>query len=179
MHDTARLRRIGLDHFAKPDDRLARCLDSGTLHRNFQGYTGDQCPALIGFGASAIGALPQAYLQNTTQVGDYRRRIEAGSFAIQRGRRLSAEDRLRRDVIERIMCDFRVDLDAVATGHGLGATYFASELARLEELAQDGIVRVDGPVIALEETYWPLARNVAAIFDAYLMPEEQRHAAAI
>lgn len=172
-------RRIGLDHFARPDDGLVRCLDAGTLHRNFQGYTSDQCPTLLGFGASAVGTLPQAYVQNTTQVGEYRRRIEAGSFAVQRGRRLSADDRLRRDVIERIMCDFRVDLDAVAGRHGLGCSHFADELNRLSRLEQDGIVRVDGAVVSLEETYWPLARTVAAIFDAYLQPEEQRHAAAI
>jgi oxygen-independent coproporphyrinogen-3 oxidase len=172
-------RRIGLDHFAKPGDRLVRCLDAGTLHRNFQGYTSDQCPTLIGFGASAVGTLPQAYVQNTTQVGEYQRRIEAGSFAVQRGRQLTAEDRLRRDVIERIMCDFRVDLDAVAAGYGLEAGYFANELDRLRELERDGIVRVQDAVVSLDEACWPLARTVAAIFDAYLKPEEQRHAAAI
>ena len=172
-------RRIGLDHFAKPGDRLVRCLDEGTLHRNFQGYTSDQCPTLIGFGASAVGTLPYAYVQNTTQVGEYRRKIEAGPFAVQRGCRLSAEDRLRREVIERVMCDFRVDLDAVAAGYGLEARYFADELGRLRELERDGIVRVRDAVVSLDETCWPLARTVAAIFDAYLKPEEQRHAAAI
>jgi oxygen-independent coproporphyrinogen-3 oxidase len=172
-------RRIGLDHFARPDDQLVRCLDAGTLHRNFQGYTSDQCTTLLGFGASAVGTLPQAYLQNTTQVGDYRRRIEAGSFAIQRGRRVTAEDRLRRDVIERIMCDFKVDLAAVAANHGLRPEYFMDEIARLADLEQDGIVRLEGAVVSLDEAYWPLARTVAAVFDAYLQPEEQRHAAAI
>jgi oxygen-independent coproporphyrinogen-3 oxidase len=172
-------RRIGLDHFAKPDDRLVRCLDAGILHRNFQGYSSDQCATLLGFGASAVGTLPQAYVQNTTQVGDYRRRIEAGSFAIQRGRRLTAEDRLRRDVIERIMCDFRVDLDAVAGRHGLRSEFFSDELRRLSALTQDGIVRIEGAVVSLEEAYWSLARTVASVFDAYLQPEEQRHAAAI
>ena len=172
-------RRIGLDHFARPTDRLARCLDDGTLHRNFQGYTGDQCSTLLGFGASAIGTLPQAYVQNSVQIGDYRRRISAGTLAVERGRRLSADDRLRRDVIERIMCDFRVDLDAVAMPHGLSAAYFADELDRLSALERDGIVRVDGVVVTIDETYWPLARTVASVFDAYLQPEEQRHAAAI
>ncbi len=172
-------RRIGLDHFARPDDRLVQCLDAGTLRRNFQGYTSDQCTALLGFGASAVGTLPQAYIQNTTQVGEYRRRIESGSFAIQRGRRVTAEDRLRRDVIERIMCDFRVDLGAVAATYGLSPQYFARELERLSGLEQDGIVRIEGAAVSLDETYWPLARTVAAIFDAYLQPEEQRHAAAI
>jgi oxygen-independent coproporphyrinogen-3 oxidase len=175
----ANYRRIGLDHFARPDDRLVRCLDGGTLHRNFQGYTSDQCTTLLGFGASAIGTLPQAYVQNTTQAGEYRRRIEAGSFAINRGRRLTAEDRLRRDAIERIMCDFRVDLKAVAALHGTSPGHFTDELARLKDLERDGIVHIEDAVVSVGEAYWPMARTVAATFDAYLQPEEQRHAAAI
>ncbi|HEX6120147.1 MAG TPA: oxygen-independent coproporphyrinogen III oxidase [Dongiaceae bacterium] len=175
----AQYRRIGLDHFAKPADRLVRCLDAGTLHRNFQGYTSDQCANLIGFGASAVGTLPEAYVQNTTQVGEYRRRIDAGQFAVQRGRRLTAEDRLRRDVIERIMCDFRVDLRSVTARYGLRQDHFKNELSCLLTLALDGIVHVEDGLVTLDEAYWPLARTVAAIFDAFLEPDEQRHAAAV
>ena len=172
-------RRIGLDHFARADDRLARCLDGGTLHRNFQGYTSDQCRTLIGLGASAVGTLPDAYIQNTTQVGEYRRRIEAGSFPLQRARRLSDDDLQRRDVIERLMCEFTVDLETVCARHGLPSGHFEDELARLTALEDEGIVRVSGGRITLDEACWPLARSVAAIFDSYLKPEEQRHAAAI
>jgi oxygen-independent coproporphyrinogen III oxidase len=172
-------RRIGLDHFAKPDDRLVHCLDQGTLHRNFQGYTSDQCPILLGFGASAVGTLPQAYAQNTTQVGEYRRRIEQGSFAVERGRRLSPDDRLRRDIIERIMCDFRVDLGEIAARHGTTVGDFRRELDDLAAFEKDGIIALDGWIISIPEACWPLARSVAAIFDAYLQPGEQRHAAAI
>ena len=168
-----------LDHFAKPGDRLARCLEAGTLHRNFQGYTSDQCSTLIGLGASAIGTLPRAYVQNTAQIGEYRRRIEAGSLAVERGRRLLADDRLRRDVIERIMCDFRVDLEVIAARYGLDAGYFADELRRIKTLQRDGIARLHGRVISIDEAYWPLARTVASVFDAYLKPEEHRRAAAI
>jgi oxygen-independent coproporphyrinogen-3 oxidase len=172
-------RRIGLDHFARPGDRLVKCLDAGTLRRNFQGYTSDQCSTLLGFGASAVSALPRAYVQNTTHVSEYRRRIEAGSFAALRGRRLTAEDRLRRDVIERLMCEFRVDLEVVVAKHHVDVCYFAEELVRLSALEQDDIVRVDGIVVSIAEAYWPLVRTVASVFDAYLQPEEQRHAAAI
>lgn len=172
-------RRIGLDHFAKPDDRLARSLDEGVLHRNFQGYTSDQCPVLLGFGASAIGTLPTAYVQNTGQISEYKRDVETGSLPVRRGRHLTADDRLRRDVIERIMCEFRVDLDQVAMRHGLTHGFFADEIARLGEMERLGIVRRDGAAISIDEPYWPLARSVAATFDAYLQPEEQRHAAAI
>jgi oxygen-independent coproporphyrinogen-3 oxidase len=172
-------RRIGLDHFARADDRLVRCLDSGTLHRNFQGYTADQCRTLIGFGASAVGTLPSAYVQNTTQAGEYRRRIEAGCFAIQRARHLCDDDLQRRDVIERLMCDFAVDLDELTARHGLRPDHFEDELARLAILQSAGILRIEGSRVVLDESCWPLARSVAATFDSYLQPEEQRHAAAL
>jgi oxygen-independent coproporphyrinogen-3 oxidase len=172
-------RRIGLDHFARADDRLARCLDDGTLHRNFQGYTADQCRTLIGFGASAVGTLPSAYIQNTTQVGEYRRRIEAGSFAIQRARHLCDDDLQRRDVIERLMCDFTVDLDSVTRRHGLAPNHFDGEVARISAFEDEGILHIEGSRIILDESCWLLARSVAAVFDAYLKPEEPRHAAAI
>jgi oxygen-independent coproporphyrinogen-3 oxidase len=172
-------RRIGLDHFARADDRLTRCLDEGTLHRNFQGYTADQCPTLIGLGASAVGTLPNAYVQNTSKVGEYRRRIQAGSFAIQRARHLCDDDLPRRDVIERLMCDFTVDLDTVTQRHGLSPDHFDGELARISAFEDEGILRIHGNRITLDESCWPLARSVAAVFDAYLQPEGQRHAAAI
>lgn len=171
--------RIGLDHFARPGDRLSQCLRDGKLHRNFQGYTGDQCPTLLGFGASAIGTLPDAYVQNATDIGDYGRKIDAGSLAIERGRRLSADDRVRRDVIERLMCDFEVDLDAVASAHGVRAQYFSDERDRLGALQRDGIVDIRGEVISIDRNFWALVRTVASVFDAYKRPEEQRHAAAI
>ena len=172
-------RRIGLDHFARPGDRLEHCLREGRLHRNFQGYTGDQCSTLLGFGASAIGTLPKAYVQNIAPIGDYRRRIEAGSLATERGRYLSADDRLRRDVIERIMCDFRVDLGAVAAGHGADTGRFADELIELGDLQRDGVVDIQGSVLSIDEAYWPLTRTIASVFDTYLRPDEVRHTAAI
>lgn len=172
-------RRIGLDHFAAPDDRLARCLENKTLRRNFQGYTSDQCSVLLGFGASAIGTLPHAYVQNTTQVGEYRKRIEAGSFAIQRGKTLSSDDRFRREIIERIMCDFHVDLDIVAEQHGIAAGELTRELINLKAFAQHGIIRLHGRKVTVENSYRLLARTVAAVFDTYLEPDSKRHAVAV
>jgi oxygen-independent coproporphyrinogen-3 oxidase len=67
----------------------------------------------------------------------------------------------------------------VAIPHGFSAAYFADELDRLSALERDGIVQVEGVAVTIDETYWPLARTVASMFDAYLQPEEQRHAAAI
>ena len=82
--------------------------------RNFQGYTTDNADALIGIGASAIGRLPQGFVQNAADLGAYGRAIAAGAFATGRGIALSADDRLRGAIIERLMCDFAVDLDTIA-----------------------------------------------------------------
>jgi oxygen-independent coproporphyrinogen III oxidase len=177
--EAAGYRPIGLDHFAKPDDSLSRCLDQGRLRRNFQGYTADQCSVLLGFGASALGLLPGGYLQNVSQIGEYRRLLAADALPVQRGRRLSDDDRRRAAVIERIMCDLAVDLDAIAATHGDDPGGFAGELARLDELESSGVVRRDGRRIVVAAECRPLARIVAAAFDAYLEPAGERHSRAI
>jgi oxygen-independent coproporphyrinogen-3 oxidase len=101
---------VGLDHFALPHDPLAVAAKNSTLRRNFQGYTTDQAPILIGLGASAIGQMPQGYVQNAPDVAGYSRAINSGRFATVRGLALSNEDRVRAAIIERLMCEFTVDL---------------------------------------------------------------------
>ncbi len=170
---------IGLDHFARAEDDLAVAFRTGALRRNFQGYTADRCDTLIGFGASAIGALPQGYVQNATELGRYAKAVDEGALAVVRGRPLSPDDRLRREVIEHLMCDLRVDLAEVAARHAVPLSRFDADRAALAELAGDGIVEVDREVVTIPETFRPLSRTVAAVFDAYLRPEENRHARAI
>ncbi|MDR1828295.1 MAG: oxygen-independent coproporphyrinogen III oxidase, partial [Methylobacteriaceae bacterium] len=131
---------IGIDHFAKPGDAMARFQAEGRLHRNFQGYTTDDALALIGFGASAIGFLPQGYVQNTTPIAGYLEAVAAGGLATARGVALSDADRLRRAVIERLMCDFYVDLDREVRNSAVPDTDFSAEIARVDKLSQDGIV---------------------------------------
>ncbi|MCB9946503.1 MAG: oxygen-independent coproporphyrinogen III oxidase [Rhodospirillaceae bacterium] len=168
--------RIGLDHFARPGDALAEALRAGRLRRNFQGYTDDEADCLIGFGASAIGCLPQGYVQNVVAIHAYRDVIRSGDLAVARGRALTAEDRVRRAVIERLMCDLRVDLGAVAEAAGAGETGFAEELKALEPLAGDGIVTIEGEgVVTVPEPARPLLRTVAAVFDRYLGGGHARH----
>lgn len=156
-------RRIGLDHFALPDDALCQALDTGRLHRNFQGYTTDTAQVLLAFGASAIGELPGGYVQNAPDAGTYHRRVAGGDLATVKGVPIDADDRRRRAVIERLMCDMTVDLDQFG-----GAASFADERARLDVMAADGLVRVDGAVVTIPEDARPLMRAVAAVFDAYL-----------
>jgi oxygen-independent coproporphyrinogen-3 oxidase len=172
-------RAIGLDHFARPDDSLARAAEAERLRRNFQGYTTDDAPALVGLGASSIGGLPQGYMQNATSVPQWRKAVQAGRLPIARGVGLTAEDRLRRDVIERIMCKFAVDLDDVVASHGVTRADLASASAGLDELARDGLVQWDGRRVAVTEAGKPFVRAVAATFDAYHRPESMRHAATV
>ena len=163
---------IGLDHFALPEDSLAHALREGRLRRNFQGYTTDGAPVLIGLGASAIGSLPHGYVQNAVSLPAYRDMIRAGSLATVRGVALSAEDRRRRAIIERLMCAFAVDLNG-------SAELFADELEALEPLAADGLVSIEDGVVRVEPQGRPLVRTVCAVFDAYLARGVARHSRAV
>jgi oxygen-independent coproporphyrinogen-3 oxidase len=133
----------------------------------------------LGFGASAIGSLPQGYVQNVSPLKDYARAIEGGTLATGRGVALNADDRLRAEIIERLMCDLAVDLDEVARKHGADAGGFGAELAGLATLRADGIVVLDGRRIALTEAGRPFVRLVAAAFDTYLQAGQARHSKAV
>ena len=170
---------IGLDHFARADDAMAVSLANGTLRRNFQGYTTDSADALIGLGASAIGALPQGYVQNAADTAAWSRAIAAGHLATVRGIRLSADDRARRTIIERLMCDMEVDLESAAMAHGVAASDFADEIDAAVPLAADGLVAIDGTRVRITEAGRPYARVVCALFDRYLNAAQQRHARAL
>jgi len=171
--------RIGLDHFALPEDRMARALQSGTLRRNFQGYTTDQSSVLLGFGASAIGYLPQGYVQNEVAIRGYSQAVAQGRLATARGYALTDDDRLRAEIIERIMCDFAVDLDSVCGRHGAAAASMLQSAPRLNELIADGIVELDGTSLALPENSRFLVRSVAAAFDVHLDRQQRLHSRAV
>jgi oxygen-independent coproporphyrinogen-3 oxidase len=169
---------IGIDHFAKAGDALAAQQRKGRLKRNFQGYTTDEATALVGLGTSSIGTLPQGYVQNAPSTIAYRDAISAGRFATVRGLALTEEDRLRRSVIERLMCDLFVDLDETARDHGRTISDFAEELARIDSLAKDGIARREGAEVSVPEDARAFVRTVCSVFDRYLSPDGNRHSRA-
>lgn len=162
---------VGLDHFALPGDAMAVAAQARQLQRNFQGYTTDAAPVLLGIGASAIGALPQGYVQNASAVTAYAASIEQGSLAVARGVALTEDDRLRRGVIESIMCDLTAELP--------GALLPDAEVLR--GFAADGLVEWDGRRVTVTERGRPFVRNVAALFDVYLQRASStpRHAVAV
>lgn len=160
--------RIGLDHFALPEDDLCAALHRGRLHRNFQGYTADDCRTLIGLGASAIGRFDEGYVQNEVPIGQYGRRLSEGTLAGARGYRMSAEDRFRAELIEQVMCAFSVDVEAVAARHAIDAGTVLSGNLALDELRRDGLVEIEAGTVRVEERHRFIVRAVAAAFDVYL-----------
>lgn len=170
---------IGLDHFAKPDDGLTTAFRAGRLRRNFQGYTDDPAKVLLGFGASAIGELPDGYVQNFTKVPDYAKRLAAAELPVQRGVRLTADDRLRRAIIEKLMCEQAVDLDDTCRRHGMVPGDFTDEHAALAPMVRDGLVQIDDGRIAITDEGRPAMRVVCAAFDRHLRSGAGKHSRSI
>lgn len=164
---------IGLDHFARPPDPMARAAAEGRLRRNFQGYTTDDAPMLLGLGASSIGAVPQGYVQNIPDERGYVAAVEAGRLPVLRGLELTGEDSLRRAAIERVMCDLALDLDT------LPADILQSALPGLQALERDGLLRLAGAWLTVPDEARPYLRHVAACFDARLNSGKGRHSAAV
>jgi len=172
---------IGMDHFARPDDELAVAQRSGSLYRNFQGYSTHADCDLVGLGITAIGKIGDTYSQNVRTLEEYDARIDAGRLAVFRGIELDADDRLRRDVITGLICHFTLDIPAVERTHGIRfAEYFAPELATLAGMAEDGLVALSPGRIDVLPAGMLLVRNVCMVFDKYLRrQQEQRYSKVI
>lgn len=155
---------VGLDHFAKTDDALAR----GTVRRNFQGYTTDGADALIGLGASAISQMPDGYYQNAVARPDYEKRIAEGGLATARGVVLTEEDRMRAFVIEKLMCEFALSKREVRNKFGKRADPILTEADDLLSLDQDALLEKTSDGFRLTPRGEPFVRSIAACFDSYL-----------
>jgi oxygen-independent coproporphyrinogen-3 oxidase len=159
---------IGMDHFALPGDGLARARDDGTLHRSFQGYTTHADRDLVSVGVSAIGRIGDLYVQNYKTLPDYRTAVGRGVLPSHQGARMSADDRLRRDVINQIMCHGVVDVPGIERAHAIEFDrYFAPEFEQLRRLEADGLIALAPDRLALTAVGRLLMRNVAMAFDAY------------
>jgi len=160
---------IGMDHFALPEDSLAIARENGTLHRSFQGYTTHADRDLVSFGVSAIGQIGDLYIQNHKSLPEYETAIARGDLPSHQGTRMSADDLIRKDVINQIMCHGFVDAAGIEGKHGIEfGSYFGKELQQLQALQADGLVDLTGGRIALTPVGRLLMRNVAMTFDAYL-----------
>ncbi|MDR3536800.1 MAG: oxygen-independent coproporphyrinogen III oxidase [Acetobacteraceae bacterium] len=170
---------IGLDHFARPGDSLAIAAAEGRLRRNFQGYTTDDAPTLLGLGASSIGALPGGYVQNHAGVPAWRNAVRAGSLPTARGFALSDADRLRRHVIEQVMCHMAVDLRVAAARFGADPASLMDAAPALQTMQRDGLLTWNGYALHMTPKGRPFVRAAAAAFDSYLQAGAARHSAAI
>ncbi len=167
---------IGIDHFARPDDGLALAARTGHLRRNFQGYVDDRCATLIGLGASSISRLPTGFVQNAPATPAYVQRIEAGDLAGARGHVMTGDDFLRARAIEMIMCDFRLDLDALRGEFGPEADGLRGEMTRAAERFGD-LVTLGDDTLAIPPEGRALTRMVARLFDGYT-PDGARYSQA-
>jgi oxygen-independent coproporphyrinogen-3 oxidase len=166
---------IGMDHFAKPGDELAVAQRERKLHRNFQGYSTKPDCDLLAFGISAIGKVGASYTANVKTLEEYYDRLDAQALPVVRGVELDADDLLRREVIQKLMCDFDLDFPAIEAKHGIHfAEYFAPDLAALAPLAADGLVEVDAKGIKVTPRGRLLVRTVAMQFDRYLRDAQQK-----
>ncbi len=160
---------IGMDHFALHDDALAVAKREGRLHRNFQGYSTQPDCDLIALGVSAIGKVGNCFSQNVKTLGPYYDALNQGKLPVERGLSLSSDDVLRRDVIMALMCQGRVEFDAIEKAHGIVMRdTFAVELDRLGLLAEQGLVELEASAVQVTPAGWYFVRAVAMAFDRYL-----------
>ena len=165
---------IGMDHFAKPDDELAIAQREGRLHRNFQGYSTHADCDMLSFGISSISKIGAIYSQNVKTLDEYYALLDAGQLPVFRGIELDADDMLRRAIIQSLMCHFELSFDAVEKAHGIDfASYFATELAALEEMVQAGLVRIEPRRIVVLPPGRMLVRAVSMVFDRRLRADRE------
>jgi oxygen-independent coproporphyrinogen-3 oxidase len=159
---------IGMDHFARPDDELAVAQTLGQLTRSFQGYS-TQGGDLIGLGISAIGQIGPTYYQNAKDLERYYADLDAGRLPVLRGVELTADDLARRAVIQALMCQFRVSIEAIELAHLIDfRRYFAGEMHILGKLAADGLVELGPEWIVVTPKGRLLVRSICMVFDRYL-----------
>jgi len=170
------LTAIGIDHFARPEDDLAKALATGRLRRNFQGYTADICQTLIGLGASSISSLPGGYVQNAPATAAYKQRIAQGVCPGVRGYALTPDDKLHARAIERLMCYFTLDLDALSLEYGPRAHALAPYLAEMAERFAP-FAKLEGTRISISPEGRALTRIITSVLDQHV-PEGVRYSRA-
>lgn len=181
--EEAGFRSIGIDHFVKDSDDMAKAQEDGTLGRNFQGYTNIAPDALIGFGVSAISELPQGFAQNTTVSHDYEDSVlHKETPPVAKGYAFKGQDIARKEIISALMCDLKANVDEIWAKHGHSADALRSLKLSLQSYIDDGLMTLgaDG-LITIDPHARQVVRIIAAAFDEYLPPPEttQRHSMAV
>lgn len=173
--------RVGLDHFARPDDPLVSAMDQRRLVRNFQGYSDDPATALVGIGATSISSMPGGFYQNISETGAWARSVREGELPVARGVVLTADDRMRGEVISSLMCYMDADIDAILARRQRGPASLDDALARLTPFIEAGLATLNGRYLSVTEAGRPAVRMIAALFDAHLerTAGTKRHAVSV
>jgi len=166
---------IGMDHFAKPDDELAVAQRRGRLHRNFQGYSTHADTDLLAIGVSSIGRIGPTYSQNVRTLEEYYDALDRDRIPVMRGLELTADDLLRRSIIQALMCHFELSIESVEIAHLIDfGTYFAQEIADLRDMEKAGLVEIGDQWITVLPRGRMLVRVIAMVFDRYLRNDRER-----
>lgn len=166
---------VGMDHFARPDDELARAQAAGRLHRNFQGYTTHGDCDLIGFGVSSISQVGDYYLQNHVTLESWQQALDQQQLPLMKSLKVTAEDRLRRTIITSLLCHLHCDFDDLDQTFGIDSRkHLQSSIDELAPMVKDGLVIVDNQTIQITEKGRLLVRNACMAFDTYLQQHEQQ-----
>ena len=166
---------VGMDHFARADDELVRARREKTLYRNFQGYSTHRGADLHAFGMSGISQTQDIYWQNEKGLGEYYQALKKGDLPLARGYQLTGDDKLRREVIMRIMCDLAIEFKEISREFNIAfADYFHRELELLDTLEKDGLVEISSAGLAVTSQGRFFLRNIAMCFDAYLPAATER-----
>lgn len=160
---------IGMDHFAKPDDELARAQNNGTLYRNFQGYSTHANCDLIGLGITSIGKVNDCYSQNVKTVQEYEQLVNSNKLPVFRGLVLDEDDKLRREIITQLICHYQVNIKSVEQSHGINfREYFREAIDTLQQMQKDELLTIDANFIQVKPKGCLLIRNICMAFDKYL-----------
>jgi len=166
---------IGMDHFARPDDELARAQQERRLYRNFQGYSTHAGCDLIAMGITSISSVGNSYSQNVKTLEAYHERIGNGRLPVYRGVALGADDVLRRNVITDLICHFFLDIGALENKYQISfCDYFSTELAQLQAMQADGLLAFDEQAITVLPAGRLLIRNICMVFDSYLRDRQEK-----
>ena len=166
---------IGMDHFALPQDALSIAKRQGRLHRNFQGYSTQPDCDLVSLGVSAIGSIGANYVQNAKNLDEYEDLLNQGRLPVVRGIAMSRDDLTRRSIIMALMCQGQVEFESIESAHLLNfKESFAKELAQLQPMTEQGLVRLTDQAIEVTELGWYFVRAIAMVFDRYVQSDQQR-----
>ena len=166
---------IGMDHFARPDNELSVAQRQGRLHRNFQGYSTHADLDLFAFGISAIGQVGPTYSQNVKTLDEYYACLDHGTLPVMRGIELTADDLLRRALIQALMCHFEVPIESIEVAHLIDfRKYFEAEIRDLEPLREAGLLTLDDQYLTVTPLGRFFIRNICMVFDRYLREGRER-----